>query len=78
MEAGHASNLEITLQRRDGKLLHLLMSVDEIMIQGEECRLADFYDITERVIAEERFKKRTPVRGYRRIRYRRHRHDRRN
>jgi len=52
-KGGHVANFPCRLRRRDGTVLHCLMSASIIDVDGERCELATMRDISDRVAAED-------------------------
>jgi len=52
-KGGNVANFPCRLRRRDGTVLHCLMSASIIDVDGERCELATLRDITDRVAAED-------------------------
>ncbi len=50
---GHVANFPCRLRRRDGTVLHCLMSASIIDVDGKRCELATLRDISDRVAAED-------------------------
>jgi PAS domain S-box-containing protein len=56
-QAGRLQNVPITLRKKDGSLISTIAFGEIVTIEGKQCILSFFYDITEREQAEEKLKK---------------------
>ena len=57
MRSGHVSNLEITMRRKDGVLLHCIYSGNIVTIQGRKRLLSISVDVTQRRLLEDQLRR---------------------